>query len=264
MFDFHGPGPVCLVLAMTSCIYVVCMSPAREIYSEASHWPSDHMTRSRPLIGQPSFPPTPTQLMKPRNKEFFRIGLKGRPARGPHSWLRIVDPTHSPNLFTRLVNPSKNLLKPWIRHHFFSLSGLAYKLVNLLVFEEKKSHKMSKNWTISKIICLGPNFTYEFGKKQQKLTRIGKIRQEQAFSGKNRGKMPWNGKKQQEMARNGRKRQEKARTTKKTARTSRKWHEPARTCKNLQEPARTGKNRQELALKIFSPRISDLIIQWII
>ena len=26
------------------------------IFFEASHWPSDHMTRSRPLIGQPSFP----------------------------------------------------------------------------------------------------------------------------------------------------------------------------------------------------------------
>ena len=26
------------------------------IVFEASHWPSDHMTRSRPLIGQPSFP----------------------------------------------------------------------------------------------------------------------------------------------------------------------------------------------------------------
>ena len=106
MFDFHGPGPVCLVLAMTSCIYVVCMSPAREIYSEASHLPSDPMTRSRPLIGQPSSPPTPTQLVEPRKKEFFRIGLVDRPTHGPHSWLRIVDPTHSPNLFSRLVNPS--------------------------------------------------------------------------------------------------------------------------------------------------------------
>ena len=39
----------------------------------------------------------------------------------------------------------KNLVKPWIRLHVFFLSSLAYKLVNLLVFE-KKSCRMSKNW----------------------------------------------------------------------------------------------------------------------
>ena len=42
------------------CPYVclsVCLSvPFHAIFFEASHWPSDHMTRSRPLIGQPSFP----------------------------------------------------------------------------------------------------------------------------------------------------------------------------------------------------------------
>ena len=39
-------------------LYVVCMYvvPFHAIFFEASHWPSDHMTRSRPLIGQPSFP----------------------------------------------------------------------------------------------------------------------------------------------------------------------------------------------------------------
>ena len=39
------------------------MSPPDEIYFNASHWPSDKMIRSWPLIGQPSFPtlhpPTP-------------------------------------------------------------------------------------------------------------------------------------------------------------------------------------------------------------
>ena len=39
----------------------------------------------------------------------------------------------------------KNLLKPWIRLQVFWLSSLAYKLVNLFVFE-KTSCKMSKNW----------------------------------------------------------------------------------------------------------------------
>ena len=43
---------------------------------------------------------------------------------------------------------------------FFFLSDLAYKLVNLLVFE-KNSGKMSKNWTFQKIIGLGLNLTYE-------------------------------------------------------------------------------------------------------
>jgi hypothetical protein len=34
----------------------VCVSPSHAIFFEASDWSSDHMTRSRPLIGQPSFP----------------------------------------------------------------------------------------------------------------------------------------------------------------------------------------------------------------
>ena len=37
---------------MSVCLFV----PFHAIFFEASHWPSDHMTRSRPLIGQPSFP----------------------------------------------------------------------------------------------------------------------------------------------------------------------------------------------------------------
>ena len=28
-------------------------APSGAVFSEASHWPSDHMIRSRPLIGQP-------------------------------------------------------------------------------------------------------------------------------------------------------------------------------------------------------------------
>ena len=39
----------------------------------------------------------------------------------------------------------------------FSLIYLAYKLVNLLVFE-KISCKMNKNWTFKKITGLGLNF----------------------------------------------------------------------------------------------------------
>ena len=38
------------------CVFV-CLSPSRAIFFKASHWPSDHMTRSRPLIGQPPLPP---------------------------------------------------------------------------------------------------------------------------------------------------------------------------------------------------------------
>ena len=50
---FHQPGPlgqVGLVVAMSRCMYVCmyvcCMSPPREIYFEASNWPSDHMITS--------------------------------------------------------------------------------------------------------------------------------------------------------------------------------------------------------------------------
>ena len=56
----------------------------------------------------------------------------------------------------------KNLLKTWARLQvFFPLSSLAYKLMNLLVFERKKSYKMSKNWFYFLIIGLVLNFTYE-------------------------------------------------------------------------------------------------------
>ena len=52
--------------------------------------------------------------------------------------------------------------KTYLNHElgskFFFLSDLAYKLVNLLVFE-KISCKMSKNWNFQKIIGLGLNFT---------------------------------------------------------------------------------------------------------
>ena len=42
---------------MCVCLSVcVCLSPSHAIFFEASDWSSDHMTRSRPLIGQPSFP----------------------------------------------------------------------------------------------------------------------------------------------------------------------------------------------------------------
>ena len=45
------------------CMYVSCiLSPPHAIFFEASCWPSDHMISSRPLIGQPSFPPTPTPM----------------------------------------------------------------------------------------------------------------------------------------------------------------------------------------------------------
>ena len=55
--------------------------------------------------------------------------------------------------------------KTYLNHElgskFFFLRSLAYKLVNLLVFEKILS-KMSKNWTFSKTIGLGLNCTYEF------------------------------------------------------------------------------------------------------
>ena len=63
MRDFHQLGPlglVGLVVAMCVCFFVslyLCLSPFHVIFLEASHWSSHHMTRSRPFIGQPSFPP---------------------------------------------------------------------------------------------------------------------------------------------------------------------------------------------------------------
>ena len=62
--------------------------------------------------------------------------------------------------FWGVINP-----KPYLNHDlgskFFFLSSLAYKLVNLLLFE-KISCKMSKNWSFTKIIGRGLNCTYEF------------------------------------------------------------------------------------------------------
>ena len=62
--------------------------------------------------------------------------------------------------FGGVINPKTNFNHE-LGPKFFFLSDLAYKLVNLLVFE-KFSCKMSKNWTFPKIIGLGLNFTYEF------------------------------------------------------------------------------------------------------
>ena len=62
--------------------------------------------------------------------------------------------------FGGVINP-KTYLNHELGSKFFFLSDLAYKLVNLLVFETF-SCKMSKNWTFQKIIGLGLNFTYEF------------------------------------------------------------------------------------------------------
>ena len=53
--NFHQLGPLGLVghrVEMSVCP----LSPFHVKAFEASHWSSDHMTRSRPLIGQPSSP----------------------------------------------------------------------------------------------------------------------------------------------------------------------------------------------------------------
>ena len=62
--------------------------------------------------------------------------------------------------FWGVINP-KTYLNHDLGSTFFFLSSLAYKLVNLLVFENI-SCKMSKNWSLKKIIGRGLNFTYEF------------------------------------------------------------------------------------------------------
>ena len=59
-----------------------------------------------------------------------------------------------------VINPKANLNHE-LGSNFFFLSSLAYKLVNLLVFE-KNSCKMSVNWSFIKIIGRGLNFSYEF------------------------------------------------------------------------------------------------------
>ena len=40
--------------SLSVCLYGCLYVPFHAFFFEASHWPSDHMTRSRPLIGQPS------------------------------------------------------------------------------------------------------------------------------------------------------------------------------------------------------------------
>ena len=47
--------PTGLEVPITVCL-CGCLSPSNAIVFKASHWPSDHMVSSRPLIGQPSFP----------------------------------------------------------------------------------------------------------------------------------------------------------------------------------------------------------------
>ena len=73
--NFHQLGPlgrvglvvtesVCVCVCVSVCLFV----PSHAIFFEASHWPSDHMTRSRPLIGQASFPTICTHMSMRLNK----------------------------------------------------------------------------------------------------------------------------------------------------------------------------------------------------
>ena len=62
--------------------------------------------------------------------------------------------------FGGVLNP-KTYSNHELGSKFFFLNDLAYKLVNLSVFEQFLC-KMSKNWTFQKIIGLWLNFTYEF------------------------------------------------------------------------------------------------------
>ena len=59
---FQRIGPLADSFIEWQCL-CVDMSPPHVIYFEASHWPSDHMISSRPLIGQPSSPPFHTKLV---------------------------------------------------------------------------------------------------------------------------------------------------------------------------------------------------------
>ena len=54
------------------CVCVCLSAPSGAVFFEASHWPSDQMTRSRPLIGPPSLPPLKT--WKLGNSETWRLG----------------------------------------------------------------------------------------------------------------------------------------------------------------------------------------------
>ena len=59
-FDyFQGIGP------QTDSFQQYLYVPFPCNFFQASHWPSDHMINSRPLIGQPSFPPLPPAAQKP-------------------------------------------------------------------------------------------------------------------------------------------------------------------------------------------------------
>ena len=53
--SFHRIGPSGPIRSSSRDVrvYVCCLSPSHAIFFEASHWPSGHMTRSRPLIGRP-------------------------------------------------------------------------------------------------------------------------------------------------------------------------------------------------------------------
>ena len=58
-------------------VYLSCLlrSPFHVIFFEASHWPSGHMIRSRPLINRPSAPPSlppqPQKIKKITQPNFF-------------------------------------------------------------------------------------------------------------------------------------------------------------------------------------------------
>ena len=49
--DFHQLWPLGRVGLVVTESVCVCLSPCHATFFEASHWSSDHMIRSRPLIG---------------------------------------------------------------------------------------------------------------------------------------------------------------------------------------------------------------------
>ena len=54
------------------CLSVCVSAPSCAVFSEASHWPWDHMISSRPIIGPPSLPPLET--WKLGNSETQKLG----------------------------------------------------------------------------------------------------------------------------------------------------------------------------------------------
>ena len=140
---------VCLSVRPCACVSV-CLMPSASVFSpEASHWSSDHMTSSRPLIGRPFFPTVPPhphglstrgyseEPCQPTRKSLRKKSFSRLHTRIPDCIHGLSTRGNSKSLVDRLGRALKarsySGLPTWISHAWEMLDYWTGALVNQLV-----------------------------------------------------------------------------------------------------------------------------------